>query len=112
MMLSALNKGFLGLVISAVIAATLLSAPTLALAVGYGGGGGGGTYDLLGNVTPAGGPADITGDGDTDILDFNFIIVHLGESVAENPSAGPADLNHDGTIDILDFNILMVHWLS
>ena len=49
---------------------------------------------------------DTNKDGKVDILDFNTLMVHWGETVSGNI----ADCDSDGIVDILDFNLLMVHW--
>ncbi len=74
---------------------------------GGGGGGGGGGSSVTTTTTTTGSiVGDINGDGVVDILDFNALIVHWGQT----GSSLTADLNHDGVVDILDFNLLMAHW--
>ncbi len=51
---------------------------------------------------------DINGDGVVDVLDFNALLVHWGQT----GSGIAADLNNDGVVDILDFNILIIHLQS
>ena len=50
--------------------------------------------------------ADIVRDGIIDVLDFNTLMVHWGETGADNP----ADIDGDKEVGIKDFNLLMVHW--
>ena len=46
---------------------------------------------------------DVTGDGQTNIADFNILAGNFGNTVAPNTSG---DLTGDGAVDIADFNIL------
>lgn len=51
-------------------------------------------------------PADSNKDGKVNILDFNALIVHWGETTVNNV----ADFNNDGKVDIFDFNLLVINW--
>ena len=51
---------------------------------------------------------DTNDDNKVDILDFNTLMVHWGETGISNI----ADFSGDSVVDIFDFNILMVHWTS
>jgi hypothetical protein len=59
------------------------------------GGGGGGR-------SSTNSPADLNGDGKTDLLDFNIFMTQWGTPAA--------DLNGDGVSDIADFNYFMINW--
>ncbi len=73
------------------------------VAIGGGGGGGASAYSLLSADAQR---VDANKDGKIDILDFNILMVHWGETGTDNI----ADFNSDGIVDILDFNLLMVNW--
>lgn len=49
---------------------------------------------------------DIVKDGVINILDFNGMMVHWGETTCGDA----ADMNGDCVVDIFDFNTLMVYW--
>ena len=51
---------------------------------------------------------DTNGDDAIDVLDFNALIVHWGET----GSAVVADFDGNGVVDVFDFNSLMVHWTA
>ena len=51
---------------------------------------------------------DTNGDNAIDVLDFNSLIVHWGET----GSAVVADFDGNGSVDVFDFNSLMVHWTA
>lgn len=72
-----------------------------------GGGGGGGGGGII--SSPVGGYVieDTNKDHKVDLLDFNTLMVHWGETGTGNI----ADFNLDGKVDILDFNLLMVNWI-
>lgn len=59
-----------------------------------------------GSVFRAGKTVDYNNDGRVDILDFNILMVHWGET----KNANPIDINSDNIVDILDLNLLMVQW--
>lgn len=54
-------------------------------------------------IAPPACPGDVTGDGITNIADFNVLAGNFGLSVT--PDTG-GDLNGDGLVNIADFNIL------
>ena len=64
---------------------------------GGGGGGGGGT------PTPT---VSQLNDNKIDVLDFNSLMVHWGETGTSNI----ADFNEDNKVDVFDFNYLMIYW--
>lgn len=51
---------------------------------------------------------DTNNDNKIDVLDFNALIVHWGET----GSAVVADFDGNGVVDVFDFNSLMVHWTA
>ncbi len=51
-------------------------------------------------------PGDADGDGHVNILDYNMVISHFGESGTNTPG----DVNHDAAVNILDFNIVISHF--
>ena len=51
---------------------------------------------------------DTNSDARIDVLDFNSLIVHWGET----GSAVVADFDGNGSVDVFDFNSLMVHWTA
>ena len=57
--------------------------------------------DLL--APPPGCPGDVTGDGGTNIADFNILAGNFGSGVAPNTGG---DLTGDGVVNIADFNVL------
>jgi hypothetical protein len=67
---------------------------------GNGGGGGGG------EDTPTTIKVDSNGDGKTDILDFNSLLINWGKTGSGNI----ADFDKNGTVDIFDFNLLLINW--
>ncbi len=67
-----------------------------------GGGGGGGSY----SPPPSYETGDTNEDGKVDILDFNSLMIHWGETTTNNI----ADFNNDNKVDIFDFNSLMINW--
>lgn len=71
--------------------------------IGGGGGGGASAYNLLSAEAQR---VDANKDGKIDILDFNMLMIHWGETGTGNI----ADFNGDGIVNILDFNLLMVNW--
>ncbi len=50
--------------------------------------------------------ADMDNNGKVDVLDFNTLMAHWGETGSNNI----ADINSDGEVDIFDFNLLMINW--
>jgi len=48
-------------------------------------------------------PGDVTGDGATNVADFNILASHFGQSVDPNTNG---DLSGDGFVDVADFNVL------
>lgn len=69
----------------------------------------GATYTLTGGfwsgaAAPPPCPGDLSGDGITNILDFNILASHFGEGPGVPPYFG--DLTGDGFVTIADFNIL------
>jgi hypothetical protein len=54
-------------------------------------------------------PADINGDGSTDIDDLLVIINHWGQGTGI-PGSVPGDVNGDGTVDINDLLMIIVSW--
>jgi len=54
-------------------------------------------------VVPPPCPGDITGDGSTNVADFNVLASHFGQMV---PPFQDGDLNGDGFVTVADFNIL------
>ena len=76
---------------------------------GGGGGGGGGSVGTTAVTPTTGGiPGDTNNDGKVNVLDFNDVIVHWGQTVTGGAADG--DFNGDGKVDVLDFNILIVNW--
>lgn len=77
-----------------------------------GGGGGGGSVAAVtgtsNTTTTTVASTDVNGDGRTDFLDFNALMVHWGD--AGTNIIG--DMNGDGVVDFLDFNMLMVNWTT
>ena len=71
-----------------------------------GGGGGGGSSYSPPQEQEEEAEYDLTGDGNVDILDFNVLMVHWGQS----GSGIVGDINGDDKVDILDFNVLMINW--
>ena len=51
---------------------------------------------------------DTNTDNRIDVLDFNALIVHWGET----GTAVVADFDGNGVVDVFDFNSLMVHWTA
>lgn len=51
---------------------------------------------------------DANNDDAIDVLDFNALMVHWGET----GSAVVADFDGNGVVDVFDFNALMVHWTA
>ncbi len=49
---------------------------------------------------------DINKDNRVDIIDFNTLMVHWGETIADNI----ADINNDNIVNIFDFNLLIINW--
>lgn len=74
------------------------------------GGGGSGGGSIASTPAPTGGPVlgDTNADKKVDVLDFNTVVVHWGETTTGGVGSG--DLNGDGKVDVLDFNILIVNW--
>ncbi|MFH1990531.1 MAG: dockerin type I domain-containing protein [Patescibacteria group bacterium] len=70
------------------------------------GGGGGGEASAYNLLSAEAQRVDANKDGKIDILDFNMLMIHWGETGTGNI----ADFNGDGIVDILDFNLLMVNW--
>jgi len=73
------------------------------------------TTDTTPTVTPVTTPLteaqkvyDTNGDDAIDVLDFNSLIVHWGET----GSAVVADFDGNGVVDVFDFNSLMVNWTA
>jgi len=54
-------------------------------------------------VVPPPCPGDITGDGSTNVADFNVLASHFGQGVIPFTDG---DLNGDGLVTVADFNIL------
>lgn len=89
---------------------------------GGGGGGGGGTASIATNnpvvttVTPVVTTSltaeqkayDTNNDSKIDVMDFNALMVHWGET----GSSVVADFDGNGVVDVFDFNSLMVHWTA
>ena len=87
---------------SPVVFLYVINPPATPAPSGGGGGGGGG-----GLLPPSGTTGDATGDGRTDIFDFNIVLINWGATTG-GVSAG--DLNGDGQVDITDFNTILTHW--
>ncbi len=84
-------------------------ASSLSTPNGGGGGGGGGGGSIVSTPATSGLiPGDTNADKKVDVLDFNTVIVHWGETTTGGAASG--DLNGDGKVDVLDFNILIVNW--
>ena len=82
-----------------------------------GGGGGGGSTPpptltdippAVTTLTEAQKVYDTNTDNRIDVLDFNALIVHWGET----GTAVVADFDGNGVVDVFDFNSLMVHWTA
>ncbi len=86
-------------------ASYFLASHTVSTPAPSGGGGGGGGGGGI-SVTPASQKVDMNKDGKVDLLDFNTLMVHWGNTGASDT----ADFNSDGKVDVLDFNLLMVYW--
>lgn len=82
--------------------AYVIQSAQVQIVTGGGGGGGGGSSSPSSPL----GKVDTNKDGKVDILDFNTLMVHWGETGSGNI----ADFNNDGKVDIFDFNLLMVNW--
>lgn len=57
-------------------------------------------------TAPAGIPGDANGDGKVDILDFNIVVSHFGQT----GGGILGDVNSDGTVNILDFGLVVSHF--
>ncbi len=73
-----------------------------------GGGGGGGSFTVQDDneEEDESERADIDGDGNVGLFDFNQLMVQWGNYGSDYE----ADINEDNEVDILDFNSLMVYW--
>ncbi len=59
------------------------------------------------STTPTGTvPGDANGDGKVNILDFNLVVSHFGQT----GSSISGDVNHDDKVNILDFNAVVSHF--
>jgi hypothetical protein len=51
--------------------------------------------------------ADVTGDGDVDLLDLNRVLAIFGNFV---PAGTPADINGDGQVNLQDLNLILAQF--
>jgi len=63
----------------------------------------GGSAQFTFTVAPPACPGDVTGDGFTDVSDFNILAAHFDQNV---PNGTLGDLTGDGHVDVADFNLL------
>ena len=61
---------------------------------------------LTPSTTPSLKSGDANGDGQVNILDFNLVASHFGQT----GSSISGDVNRDGKVNILDFNIVVSHF--
>ncbi len=91
------NSSQINLTIPASIPTTPTPTPTPS------GGGGGGGIPPTKTVAQK---VDMDNNSKVDVLDFNTLMVHWGETGSNNI----ADINSDGEVDVFDFNLLMINW--
>lgn len=94
------NPSQINLTIPALIPTTPTPTPTPS---GGGGGGGGGGTPTTETIAQK---VDMDNNSKVDVLDFNTLMVHWGETGSNNV----ADINSDGEVDVFDFNLLMINW--
>ena len=96
------NSSQINLTIPALIPTTPTPTPSGGGGTSSSGGGGGGTPP----TETIAQKVDMDNNSKVDVLDFNTLMVHWGETGLNNI----ADINSDGEVDVFDFNLLMINW--